>query len=252
MPDADRRSVNSSKTSRPSNGDRPLQRVDPEDELLSRSELALVDPPLAALLRQQLHDPGCFAPAQSEGVVPPAGESSSPAVTGRAGSLPTGLDATRPAYAGTNAAAAKVWLVAAVALAGAAALAITESEVARRSDLALPRPAASTVQVAHRAAAPRAVSAGPDRIRRREVPSTRILAWSPEPGAAQYEVQVFLGSERVFVARTARALLEFRSPWVFRGERHDLREGIYRWYVWPISGEGLVDERPVAHAVMEP
>jgi hypothetical protein len=74
----------------------------------------------------------------------------------------------------------------------------------------------------------------------RPVPNARVsspplLVWTPVAGASYYNV-VLVRARRVFSAWPARARLQLPRTWLYRGKRHYLRPGLYRWYVWPGLG----------------
>jgi hypothetical protein len=63
-----------------------------------------------------------------------------------------------------------------------------------------------------------------------------LLRWTPVRGARYYNVQVFRGKRKVLSAWPRRAALQLKQRWRYRGHRYRLREGRYRWYVWPGVG----------------
>jgi hypothetical protein len=63
-----------------------------------------------------------------------------------------------------------------------------------------------------------------------------VLSWTSVPKATYYNVQVFRGA-KVLSAWPKRAHLQLRRTWSFGGQRHRLRPGTYRWYVWPGFGQ---------------
>jgi hypothetical protein len=62
-----------------------------------------------------------------------------------------------------------------------------------------------------------------------------IFVWSPVKGASYYNFQLIRG-RRVFSAWPARPSFRLPRTWIYRGRRHRLRPGVYRWYVWPGFG----------------
>jgi hypothetical protein len=63
-----------------------------------------------------------------------------------------------------------------------------------------------------------------------------LLRWQREKGARYYNVQLFRGSTKLLSAWPTRAQLRLRRSWTYRGQRHRLTRGQYRWYVWPGLG----------------
>ncbi len=76
------------------------------------------------------------------------------------------------------------------------------------------------------------------------------FVWKPAAGAATYELRLFRGPERIFVARTEEPRLSLPRRWVFRGRQRRLTPGSYRWYVWPLGGRGPAARaaRPIVRA----
>ena len=62
-----------------------------------------------------------------------------------------------------------------------------------------------------------------------------FLVWTPVAGATYYNV-VLIRGRRVFSAWPVRTRLQLPRSWVYRGQRQRLRPGLYRWYVWPVTG----------------
>jgi len=62
-----------------------------------------------------------------------------------------------------------------------------------------------------------------------------LLSWTPVPGASYYNVQLYHG-RKVLSAWPVSASFELRGNWRYRGDRHRLTPGRYRWYVWPGFG----------------
>ncbi len=67
------------------------------------------------------------------------------------------------------------------------------------------------------------------------VTSPPNLLWTAVKGASYYNVQLVRG-RKVLSAWPARPGLQLRRTWVYKGRRHRLRPGVYRWYVWPGLG----------------
>ena len=61
------------------------------------------------------------------------------------------------------------------------------------------------------------------------------LAWTPVKGASYYNVQVIRG-RRILSAWPVHPGFQLRRTWTYKGRRHTLRPGVYRWYVWPGIG----------------
>ncbi len=61
------------------------------------------------------------------------------------------------------------------------------------------------------------------------------LSWTPVKGADYYNVQLVRG-RKVMSAWPAKPTLRLRRTWIYKGRRHRLRPGLYRWYVWPGFG----------------
>jgi hypothetical protein len=72
------------------------------------------------------------------------------------------------------------------------------------------------------------------------VPGGRVtspprLAWLPVKGASYYNVQLIRGG-RILTAWPTKASLKLPRRWIYQGHRYTLRQGVYRWYVWPGFG----------------
>jgi hypothetical protein len=207
-------------------------------------ELALVDPELGRRERATLFEPGTFQPApvavsgwtlhwypparREPGPAAPA--SASIAVSGRqsiAGGAPTRIPSTRRAQIGGRGIVA----VTAVALSIAAWQLWAPEEHP-------PGPAQATASaVTGRAeTAPKRAAAAPASAVLQVVPAGEIktLAWAPVKGATGYEVQLFRRSERVLLKRTRETHLLLRATWKYEGRIVKRKNGIYRWYVWPL------------------
>ena len=68
-----------------------------------------------------------------------------------------------------------------------------------------------------------------------------MLRWKTIKGARYYNVQLFRGRHKLLSSWPTKAHLQLRSSWTYRGRRHRLVAGRYRWYVWP--GYGPRDRR---------
>jgi hypothetical protein len=75
-------------------------------------------------------------------------------------------------------------------------------------------------------------------------PSGRRFSWAPVPRATGYHVEFFRGDARVYAASTQSSEISLPSRWRFRGRLYRLSPGDYRWYVWPVFGDG--DRAPTA------
>jgi hypothetical protein len=62
-----------------------------------------------------------------------------------------------------------------------------------------------------------------------------MLIWTPVKKASYYNLQLVRGS-RVLSTWPVRPGFRLRRTWTYRGQRHRLRPGVYRWYVWPGRG----------------
>jgi hypothetical protein len=74
------------------------------------------------------------------------------------------------------------------------------------------------------------------------VPGKRVtspprLVWTPVKRASYYNVQL-IHDGTILSAWPTRANLQLKRSWIYKGRRHRLRPGVYRWYVWP--GFGLL------------
>jgi hypothetical protein len=67
------------------------------------------------------------------------------------------------------------------------------------------------------------------------VTSPPNLAWTRVKGASYYNLQLVRG-RKVLSAWPLRTNFRLRRTWTYRGRRHRLRPGVYRWYVWPGFG----------------
>ena len=64
-----------------------------------------------------------------------------------------------------------------------------------------------------------------------------LLRWKAIKGARYYNVQLFRrGKHKLLSSWPTKAHLQLRSSWTYRGHRHRLVAGRYRWYVWPGYG----------------
>jgi hypothetical protein len=63
------------------------------------------------------------------------------------------------------------------------------------------------------------------------VKSPPTLLWTPVKGARYYNVQLIRG-RKVLSAWPVRPSFRLRRTWIYNRQRHSLRPGNYRWYVW--------------------
>jgi hypothetical protein len=101
----------------------------------------------------------------------------------------------------------------------------------------------ATAHEAPRVVAPTVASATVDQapVSTRPLPTAplpRRFTWAPAKRASGYDVELFRGSERVFVAETDAPAVEIPSTWTHAGRRRTLEPGTYRWYVWPVTRSG--------------
>jgi hypothetical protein len=68
-----------------------------------------------------------------------------------------------------------------------------------------------------------------------QLKSAPFLTWTPVKGATYYNV-VLVRARRVYSAWPRQPRLQLPPSWTYRGRRHRLRPGTYRWYVWPGFG----------------
>jgi hypothetical protein len=61
-------------------------------------------------------------------------------------------------------------------------------------------------------------------------------------------VQLFRGDERVFLGRTKQARLTIGPSWRYEGAPKALEPGRYRWYVWPVAGDGTRADQAIVQA----
>jgi large repetitive protein len=68
-----------------------------------------------------------------------------------------------------------------------------------------------------------------------KVSAPPLLVWTAVPNATYYNVQLWRRG-RVLSAWPARTSFRLRRIWTYKGRRHRLLPGRYRWYVWPGYG----------------
>jgi hypothetical protein len=72
---------------------------------------------------------------------------------------------------------------------------------------------------------------------RARVRSAPLLVWIRVHRARYYNVVLYRHGRRVFSAWPLQPRLQLPRAWVYRGHRHRMLPGLYRWYVWPGFGE---------------
>jgi hypothetical protein len=63
-----------------------------------------------------------------------------------------------------------------------------------------------------------------------------LLAWRAVPKASYYNVQLFLGGQKIMTVWPSNTSFQLPRSWKFQGRTYRLRPGTYRWYVWPGLG----------------
>jgi hypothetical protein len=69
------------------------------------------------------------------------------------------------------------------------------------------------------------------------VSSPPLLRWVPTRRATYYNVQLFLGKEKLLSLWPSKARLQLRDSWSYAGKTYRLSKGRYTWYVWPGFGD---------------
>jgi hypothetical protein len=59
-----------------------------------------------------------------------------------------------------------------------------------------------------------------------------VLRWRARPGAKYYNFQLFRNGRKILSAWPTRNHYTLRATWRYRGQRHRLVTGRYRWYAW--------------------
>ena len=62
------------------------------------------------------------------------------------------------------------------------------------------------------------------------------LDWQSSSSARYYNVQLFVGNEKVLSAWPNASAFALTRTWKYKGKRRRLSAGLYRWYVWPGLG----------------
>jgi hypothetical protein len=68
------------------------------------------------------------------------------------------------------------------------------------------------------------------------VKSPPVLRWVPTKKARYYNVQLFLGRQKLLSKWPSVAHLRLRGSWSYGGKTYLLKAGRYTWYVWPGFG----------------
>ncbi len=188
-------------------------------------ELALVDPELAAAARARLPDPA-----------PPPSVSRPPALLEI---LQANARAHPEQIPDRHRGRRRRLLTIAVGGVAAAALAFVlvsvpadEPKPESREQAAATRPSVSVPRTEPAPPAP-STEAPPPPVA--EEPPPQTFAWAPTTATAEYEFQLFRGSQRVYRTRVAEPRLELPRRWTQGGRTDALSPGEYTWYVWPIS-----------------
>ena len=63
-----------------------------------------------------------------------------------------------------------------------------------------------------------------------------LLAWRAVPKATYYNVQLFVGGQKILTVWPTGTSFQMPRSWRFEGRTYRLRPGTYRWYVWPGFG----------------
>ena len=71
---------------------------------------------------------------------------------------------------------------------------------------------------------------------RQQLTTPPLLRWTAVRGARYYNVQLERDGKKVLSRWPSGTQLRLRSAWRFHGRRYRLREGRYRWVVWPGKG----------------
>jgi hypothetical protein len=69
------------------------------------------------------------------------------------------------------------------------------------------------------------------------VSSPPLLRWMPTRRATYYNVQLFLGKQKLLSLWPSATRLQLRDSWSYAGKTYRLRGGRYTWYVWPGFGD---------------
>jgi hypothetical protein len=208
-------------------------------------ELALVDPELARIGRQQLHEsaseerrptPPVRIPESRVVAAPPKLQSEHVSTRGlRVAEMPAASPPRR--FRG-------VLSVLALILAGGGAVLVVVWSATRSS-----RPASSLQAPASRDVATFASStkaSGSRHLRQHQkshsappVPAqTHVFAWVPVRGSTSYLIRFYRGRRIVLQRSSNQSRFTLPGRWLFRGKTHRLAPGRYRWEVLPVFGRG--------------
>ena len=187
-------------------------------------ELALVDPELAAAERERLPAIATWKPLRtgsSRGVGVAAGSTAQthPARAATRDRVMRRTMHSRRGLAGIATATALILLLLDVRV-----------EVGRSPASAERQPSTSSPSVVGGSPSPT-----PATPRRPRSPLPRRFAWAPVAGADAYDVELFLGAQRVLSRRTTTPQLDIPPSWQYLGRRFTLVRGTYRWYVWAVA-----------------
>ena len=62
------------------------------------------------------------------------------------------------------------------------------------------------------------------------------LVWAKVKGASYYNIQLFLGDQKILSAWPKKATFTLKRTWKYAGHSFRLGPNVYRWYVWPGLG----------------
>ena len=63
-----------------------------------------------------------------------------------------------------------------------------------------------------------------------------LLRWTPVRRARYYNVQLYRAGRKILSAWPTKPRYRLKPNWRYRGDRHRLAPGRYRWVVWPGYG----------------
>ena len=63
-----------------------------------------------------------------------------------------------------------------------------------------------------------------------------MTGWLVTAGASYYNLQLYRGPKKVLSLWPSRPKVQLTRTWQFNGQRYELKQGRYRWYVWPGFG----------------
>jgi hypothetical protein len=79
---------------------------------------------------------------------------------------------------------------------------------------------------------PATAAASANHRRARKAAALRALRWRARPGAEYYNLQLFRNGRKILSAWPTTNHYTLRTRWTYRGHRHHLVAGRYRWYAW--------------------